>query len=61
MNNILFKPDMNNKINNFPQYWKCHLIEKGSYLLYLKGFERCSYFDRTVRDNGLEDLNKKLV
>ena len=51
---------MNNKIYNFAdgsKYWKCHLIEKGSYLWYLKGFERCLYFGHTVRENRL-DLKK---
>ena len=61
---IKFKPDMKNKIYRYkegPMYWNCHLIEKRSYLSCLKGFERCANFDRIVRENGLEALNKKLV
>ena len=55
---------MNNKIYHYadgPKYCKCHIIEKGSYFSCLKGFECCANFDRIVRENGLEDLNKKLV
>ena len=61
---IKFKPDMKYKIYRYeggPQYWNCHLTEKGSYLSYLKEFERCANFERIVRENGLEALNKILV
>ena len=55
---------MTNKIYNYKNgstTWKCHLIEKGSYLSGLKGFDRCANFDRVVRENGWDYLNKKLV
>ena len=51
---------MTNKIKNYKNgstAWKCHLIEKASYLSCLKEFDQCANFDRFVLENGLENLN----
>ena len=53
---------MKNKIFRYKegsQYWCCHLIEKGSYLSFLKAFERCANFLGYI--NGLGYINKTLL
>ena len=58
------REDMTTQLYNYndgTKVWLCQLIQKGSYMSCLKGFDRCAKFDRIVRENKLEQLNKRLV